>query len=127
MKITPREKRRHAAGRENFFPLPVTCCLFSRGVIFTPTRVSLAVLSLRKNGGLLVVYAYDGKKDLYSPPPPSPPRSATHAHTNTHTPVTDTQTLKTFFMKTRPPDLLVHEPLNSLVMYAMDNFTFTFV
>ena len=39
VKITPREK----------------CCLFSRGVIFTRARVSLAVLSLRKNGGLLVV------------------------------------------------------------------------
>ena len=45
MKITPREKRRHAA-----------CRLFSRGVIFTRARVSLALLSLRKNGGLLVVY-----------------------------------------------------------------------
>ena len=30
---------------------------FSRGVIFTRARVSLALLSLRKNGGLLVVYA----------------------------------------------------------------------
>ena len=30
--------------------------LFSRGVIFTPARVSLALLSLRKNGELLVVY-----------------------------------------------------------------------
>ena len=30
-------------------------------------------------------------------------------------------------MKTRPPDLLAHKPLNSLVVYAMDNFTFTFV
>ena len=29
---------------------------FSRGVIFTRARVSLALLSLRKNGGLLVVY-----------------------------------------------------------------------
>ena len=29
--------------------------LYSRGVIFTPARVSLAVLSLRKNGRLLVV------------------------------------------------------------------------
>ena len=38
LKITPREKRRHAAGgRENFF------------------RVSLVLLSLGKNGGLLVV------------------------------------------------------------------------
>ena len=41
VKITPREKRRH---------------LFSRGVIFTRARVSLALLSLRKSGGLLVVY-----------------------------------------------------------------------
>ena len=30
--------------------------LFSRGVIFTHARVSLAPLSLRKNGGLLVDY-----------------------------------------------------------------------
>ena len=41
-------------------PLDVTvyaaCRLFSRGVIFTCARVSLALLSLRKNGGLLVVY-----------------------------------------------------------------------
>ena len=35
---------------------PVGCRLFSRGVIFTRARVSLALLSLRKNGGLLVVY-----------------------------------------------------------------------
>ena len=34
----------------------VACRLFSRGVIFTRARVSLALLSLRKNGGLLVVY-----------------------------------------------------------------------
>ena len=38
VKITPREKRRHAV------------------VIFMRARVSLALLSLRKNGGLLVVY-----------------------------------------------------------------------
>ena len=31
------------------------CRLFSRGAIFTRARVSLALLSLRKNGGLLVV------------------------------------------------------------------------
>ena len=30
--------------------------IFSRGVIFTLARVSLALLSLRKNRGLLVVY-----------------------------------------------------------------------
>ena len=38
VKITPREKRRHA------------------GVIFMRARVSLALLSLRKHWGLLVVY-----------------------------------------------------------------------
>ena len=42
VKITPREKRR----------LPAPCHLFSRGVI---SRVSLTLLSLRENGGLLVV------------------------------------------------------------------------
>ena len=51
--ITPREKRRRAS----FFSLPAACHLFSRGMIFTRARVSLALLSLRKNGGLLVVYA----------------------------------------------------------------------
>ena len=35
--------------------LPTACRLFSRGVIFTRARVSLPLLSLRKNGGLLVV------------------------------------------------------------------------
>ena len=44
VKITPREKRRHAAG------------LFSRGVIFTRARVSLAVLSLRKNGDYSLIH-----------------------------------------------------------------------
>ena len=43
--------------RAAFFSLPAACRLFSRGVIFTRARVSLALLSLRKNGGLLVVYA----------------------------------------------------------------------
>ena len=38
------------------FSLPAACRLFSRGVIFTRARVSHALLSLRKNGGLLVVY-----------------------------------------------------------------------
>ena len=52
MKITRREKRRHAVGREKKFLSPVACRLFSRGVIFTRARVSLALLSLRKNGGL---------------------------------------------------------------------------
>ena len=36
--------------------------LFSRGVIFTRARVSLALLSLRKNGGLLVVCVNTGNK-----------------------------------------------------------------
>ena len=37
---------------------------FSRGVIFTRARVSLALLSLRKNGGLLVVYRNSAKDVL---------------------------------------------------------------
>ena len=55
MKITPPEKGRHV-------PLPAACRLFSRGVIFPRARVSLALLSLRKNKGLLVVYGtpYNG-------------------------------------------------------------------
>ena len=48
VKITPREKRRHAA--------PHRVSPFSRGVIFTHARVSLPLLSLRTNGGLLEVY-----------------------------------------------------------------------
>ena len=39
----------------SFFSLPTACRIFLRGVIFTSTRVSLALLSLRTNGGLLVV------------------------------------------------------------------------
>ena len=39
----------------SFFSLYAACRLFSRGVIFTRARVLLALLSLRKNGGLLVV------------------------------------------------------------------------
>ena len=39
----------------SFFSLSAACRLFSRGVIFTRARVSLALLSLRQNGGLLVV------------------------------------------------------------------------
>ena len=44
MKITPREKGE------------TRCRLFSCGVFFTRARVSLALLSSRTNGGLLVVY-----------------------------------------------------------------------
>ena len=56
MKITPREKWQHAA--QIFFPPRVAfsqfnSTQFARGVIFTRARVSLALLSLGKNGGLL--------------------------------------------------------------------------
>ena len=54
LRVTPREKRRHTAGREE--KCPAASRLFSRGVIFTRARISLALLFLRKNGGLLVVY-----------------------------------------------------------------------
>ena len=50
------EKATRGGEREKFFSLPAACRLFSCGVIFTRARVSLALLSLRKNGGLLVVY-----------------------------------------------------------------------
>ena len=36
--------------------IPTACRLISREVIFTRARVPLALLSLRKNGELLVVY-----------------------------------------------------------------------
>ena len=60
VKITPQEKRLHVAGREknegpSFFSLPTACHLFSHRVIFMRAHVSLTLLSLRKNGGLLVV------------------------------------------------------------------------
>ena len=50
-----REKATRGGEREKFFSLPTACRLFSRRVIFMCTRVSLALLSLRKNGGLLVL------------------------------------------------------------------------
>ena len=54
--VRPRAKRVYNFdARAAFFSLPAACRLFSRGVIFTRARVSLALLSLRKNGGLLVV------------------------------------------------------------------------
>ena len=67
MKINPCKKRRLAAGREkNGFSLPPSACrLFSRGVIFTRTHVSLALVSLRKNGGLLVVYYRGGSRIFF--------------------------------------------------------------
>ena len=40
----------------SFFSLPTACCLFLHVVIFTRAHVSLTLLSMRKNGGLLVVY-----------------------------------------------------------------------
>ena len=46
--------------------LPAACRLFSRGVIFTRPRVSLALLSLRKNGVLLVVYLYSCSTSRFS-------------------------------------------------------------
>ena len=54
---TGQQTVRNASARENhptrekatFFSLPAACRLFSRWVIFTRTRVSLALLSLRKN------------------------------------------------------------------------------
>ena len=39
----------------SFFSVLAACSLFSREVIFTRAHVLLALLSLRKNGGLLVV------------------------------------------------------------------------
>ena len=51
-----RGERKMVDYRQSPSSLSATCRLFSRGVIFTPTRVSLALLSLRKTGGLLVVY-----------------------------------------------------------------------
>ena len=103
--------------------LPLFCILLARTIskrvhLFKNCRLLSAALIFCKPN----INAYDSKKHLYSPPPP-PPRSATHAHT----PVTDTQTLKTFLWKRGPRDLLAHEPLNSLLMYAMGNFPFTFV
>ena len=56
MRIT--KKVRGRKRKMPFFSLPAACRLFSRGVIFTPGSVSLALLSLRKNGGLLVVYMF---------------------------------------------------------------------
>ena len=47
---------RRGGEREKFFSLPAACRLFSRGVIFTRARVSLALQSLMTNGGPLVVY-----------------------------------------------------------------------
>ena len=59
VKITLREKRRHAVGRDS---LPAMSSGYERYInkviiiiIFTSACVSLALLSLRKNGGLLVV------------------------------------------------------------------------
>ena len=50
----------------SFFSLRAACRHFSRGVIFTRARVSLALLSLRKNGGLLVAYSTLGARDFSS-------------------------------------------------------------
>ena len=57
-----REKATRGGEREK--SLPAACRLFSRGVTFTRARVSHALLSLRKNGGLLVVYTHVPLKAL---------------------------------------------------------------
>ena len=57
-KSTQREKATRDGEREKFFFFPHRVSAFSRGVIFTHARVSLSLLSLRKNGGLLVVYVF---------------------------------------------------------------------
>ena len=60
VKITPCEKGGKRWGERNmiyiFLSLPVAYHLFSRGMIFTRARVSLALISPRKKEGLLVVY-----------------------------------------------------------------------
>ena len=50
----PTRERRDAAGREE--GSPAASRLFSHGVIFTRARTSSALLSVRENEGLLVVY-----------------------------------------------------------------------
>ena len=53
------EKVTRGGEREFFiFLSPHRVSPFSRGVIFTRARVSLALLSLRTNGGLPVVYFF---------------------------------------------------------------------
>ena len=72
-----------AKGKEKIFSLPSACRLFSRGVIFTRARVSLALLSLRKNGGtnrslLRASVWFKNKGGGAGPGPPGlSPRSAT--------------------------------------------------
>ena len=53
VKITPREK-----GDTKIFLSSHRVSSFSRGMIFMRARASLALLSLRTNGGLLVVYVF---------------------------------------------------------------------
>ena len=90
------------------------CSTISKRVhLFKNRRLSAMLIFCKHN-----INAYDSKKDLYSPSPLRHPRTHTcHWYTD----------FKDLFMKTRPHDLLAHEPLNSLVMYAMENFPFTFV
>ena len=54
----------HVSARLRVVPDFSSCRLFSRGVIFTRARVSLALLSQRKNGGLLVVYVSARKRGI---------------------------------------------------------------
>ena len=63
MKITPREKGETRQGERT---VARRLSPFFRGVIFTGARVSLALLSLRENGRLLVVYC-NLSPSLYTP------------------------------------------------------------
>ena len=56
MKVTPREKRRHAAGTD----------FLAWGDFHARSRFSLSLLSLRTNGGLLVVYYSAARERLPS-------------------------------------------------------------
>ena len=49
------------------YPFIYFIFLSPRGVIFTPARVSLALLSLRKNGELLVVYQRVKSPNIHIP------------------------------------------------------------
>ena len=85
------------------------CRICKRIQLFKNCRLlSLALIFCKP-----IINAYDSKKDLYSPPHP---RSTTHPRTHQHT------DFKDFFMKMWPQDLLAHEPLKSLVMYAILHF-----
>ena len=52
---------------DSFFSLPAACHLFSHRVIFTRAHFLLTLLSLRKNGGLLVILVVFGLSLLLFP------------------------------------------------------------